>query len=44
MFRKIDKIYKEVGDVNQVGKLSSTWEAMYNILDEEVNKVLKKVA
>ena len=44
MFRKIDKIYKEVGDVNQVGKLSSTWETMYNILDEQVTKQLRKVA
>lgn len=44
MFNKIDKIYKEVGDVNQVGKLSSTWEAMYDILDKQMTKQLRKVA
>lgn len=44
MFRKIDKIYKETGDVNQVAKLSSTWEAMYDILDEVIQKELRKVA
>lgn len=44
MFRKIDKIYKEVGDVNQVAKLSSTWEAMYFILSEAIEKELRKAA
>ena len=44
MFNKIHKIYQEVGDVNQVAKLSSTWEAMYNILSNVVEKELRKVA
>ncbi len=44
MFRKIDRIYKEVGDVNQVAKLSSTWEAMYSILSEAIEKELRKAA
>lgn len=44
MFRKINKIYKEVGDVNQVAKLSSTWESMQDILNDVVEKELRKVA
>jgi hypothetical protein len=43
MFSKMDRIYKELNDVNALGKVSSTWETMYNLLEREFYRSESKI-